>query len=108
MLTLLSNICLWLYSILLLAYPPAFRWEYGEEMTQLFRDMLQDSIRQRGCWGILEVWFCVLPDWVSTVRQQRLLAGSYYRARWIFARVVQAAIALIFLAFGFVYWFYVR
>lgn len=106
--TLLSNISVWLYSILLLAYPPTFRWEYGQEMMQLFRDMLQDSIRQRGCLGILEVWFCVLPDWVTTVRQQRLLAANYYRYRWIFTRVLQAVIALIFLVFGLVYWFYAK
>lgn len=106
--TLLSNISVWVYRILLLAYPPTFRWEYGQEMMQLFRDMLQDAIRQRGCWGILEVWFWVLPDWVVTVRQQRLLVGNYYRHRWIFSRMVQAAIALIFVAFGFVYWLYVR
>lgn len=106
--TLLSNISVWLYSILLLAYPPAFRWEYGQEMIQLFRDMLQESIRQRGCLGILEVWFCVLPDWVTTVRQQRLIAGSYYRSKWIFIRAVQAIIPMLFLAFGFAYWFYAR
>lgn len=105
---LLRDISVWFYSILLLAYPPIFRWEYGQEMTQLFRDMLQDSIRQRGCLGILEVWFWVMPDWVTTVRQQRLLAANYYRSRWVFARVLQGAIALFFLAFGFVYWFYAQ
>jgi hypothetical protein len=106
MLTWLSNISVWAYSILLLAYPPAFRWEYGEEMMQLFRDMLQDSIRRRGCLGILEVWFCVLPDWVITVRQQRLMAGSYYRSKWILIVAIQVIIAMIFLGFGFVYWLY--
>lgn len=108
MLTLSVNISVWFYSILLLAYPPSFRWEYSQEMMQLFRDMLRDSIRERGCLGILEVWFCVLLDWGTTVRQQRLISGSYYRYKWIFTRAIQAIIALFFLWFGLVYWFYAR
>lgn len=106
MLTLLIKFSVWLYSLLLLAYPPSFRWEYSQEMLQVFRDMLQDAIRQRGCLGIVEVWFCVLPDLITTVQQQHLLAGSYYRYKRTLLRVLQVAIATIVLAFGCVYWFY--
>lgn len=106
--TILINASLGLYSILLLAYPPLFRWEYGTEMMQLFRDMLQDAQQQRGCLGILEVWLCVLPDWVTTVRQQRLLAGNYYRSRRTLNRVIQTIFTAIILISGFVYWFYAK
>lgn len=98
----------YLYSILLLAYPPSFRWDYGEEMRQMFRDMMRDAIRRRGCLGIVEVWFCVLPDLVTTVRQQHLFVGSYYRYRKIAIGIGQAIFSTIFLVCGFVYWFYVK
>ena len=38
---------LWLYRLLLAAYPTAFRQEYGEAMTQLFRDTVLDGYRRR-------------------------------------------------------------
>jgi hypothetical protein len=106
--TIALKFSLWLYSILLLAYPLLFRWEYGAEMMQLFRDMLQEASQQRGCLGIVEVWLCVLPDWVTTVRQQRLLAGSYYRPRSTLNKVVQGVFTAIILIGGFVYWFYAK
>lgn len=106
--TWLINVSVWLYSLLLLTYPPTFRWEYGEAMTQLFRDMLRDGIRQKGCLGIVEVWVCISADWMATVRQQHLFAGSYYRFHRTLVRVMQGIIAAIFLIGSSVYWWYIR
>lgn len=41
-----------LYRLLLRAYPPAFRAEYGREMVLLFRDQCQESdVRTLGFWA---------------------------------------------------------
>ena len=62
----------WLYRLLLAAYPAAFREEYGPEMIQVFRDTMRDEHRRRGLWGLLMVWLRTLADFsVSVVRQHR-------------------------------------
>jgi hypothetical protein len=63
---------LWLYRLLLAAYPAPFRAEYGPEMFQVFRDTARDEYRQRGLWGLLIVWLRTLADFtVSVIHQHR-------------------------------------
>jgi hypothetical protein len=59
-----------LYRLLLAAYPAAFRREYGEAMSQLFRDTALDGYRQRGVWGLLAVWLRTLGDFTISVGRQ--------------------------------------
>lgn len=56
------------YRRLLVLYPPSFRREYGEPMTQLFGDRVRDR-------GSLRAWAGVLPDLVRTVPTQRIEAA---------------------------------
>ena len=51
-----------LYPTLLLAYPAAYRREYGPVMLQLFRDLCRDAFQQRGVAGFLWLVGCVLVD----------------------------------------------
>jgi hypothetical protein len=45
-----------IYHLLLRAYPPDFRAEYGREMVQLFRDQCQESdVRTLGFWAAV-IW----------------------------------------------------
>jgi hypothetical protein len=46
----------WIYRLLLLAYPPDFRAEYGREMVLLFRDQCRESdVRTIGFWAAV-IW----------------------------------------------------
>jgi len=78
-----------LYTLLLLIYPRSFRREYGELMIQLFRDLMRDGIRQRGCLGAIpygiaalhEVWWRVVAQLPATAWQQHLLASGKRRRK---------------------------
>jgi|SRR6185437_14113065 len=62
----------WLYRLLLAAYPARFRNEYGQAMVQLFRDTVREEYRRRGLRGLLVVWLRTLADFtVSVIRQHR-------------------------------------
>lgn len=68
---------MWLYRLLLAAYPASFREEYGPEMVQVFRDTARDEHRRRGLVGLLMVWLRTLADFsVSVVRQHREQAAA--------------------------------
>lgn len=54
----------YLYRILLFAYPKAYRFEYGTQMEQLFRDLCRDSYRRKGIIGLVQLWGRVLLDTV--------------------------------------------
>ena len=70
-----------LYTLLLLIYPGSFRREYGELMVQLFRDLMRDGIRQRGCLGLIKVWWRVVVEVPATAGQQHLLACGKRRRK---------------------------
>jgi hypothetical protein len=62
----------WLYRLLLTAYPTPFREEYGQAMVQVFHDTARAEHRRRGLRGLLVVWLWTLVDFsVSVVRQHR-------------------------------------
>ncbi|HBB31843.1 MAG TPA: hypothetical protein DDZ80_05585 [Cyanobacteria bacterium UBA8803] len=97
----LISVSVYLYRCLLLLYPAPFRWDYGEEMIQLFRDLCWDEIREgRGCLGLLKVWVCVLSELRGTTREQHLIAGSYYRFHHTLTRVWLVIISALFLFGG--------
>jgi PPM family protein phosphatase len=56
-----------LYQILLLAYPRAFRQEYGYEMLLVFRDAYHEATKWRGTIGVLCLWRDYFTDLVKTV-----------------------------------------
>lgn len=60
-----------LYRLLLAAYPASFRQEYGDAMTQLFRDLAGDAYRRRGLLGLAALWLRTLADFTSSVIRQR-------------------------------------
>lgn len=65
------------YRLLLAAYPPAFRNDYGEAMAQLFRDTAYDAYQRRGMLGLLSLYWRTLLDFtISVVRQQRETAAA--------------------------------
>lgn len=68
----LIAVSVWLYRLLLAAYPVPFREEYGEAMVQLFGDTARDAYRQRGLLGLSAMWLRTLADFtISVIRQHR-------------------------------------
>lgn len=62
-----------IFEFVLLAYPRAFRLEYGTEMTQLFRDCYRDS--QSGSWlRTAGFWLRMIGDVIRTAPLERLEA----------------------------------
>ena len=59
-----------LFQLLLRAYPPAFRLEYGPEMTQLFRDCYRD-IQADGLITALAFWRRMICDVIRTAPLER-------------------------------------
>jgi serine/threonine protein phosphatase PrpC len=56
-----------IYRLLLLAYPRAFREEYGSEMFLVFRDAYRETAHQQGTLGVLRLWGDFFWDFVKTV-----------------------------------------
>jgi signal peptidase I len=63
-----------LYSILLYAYPPAFRREFGGPMQQLFRDRCRDVARSSGHLPMLHFALRTIGDWFGTSVRERVSA----------------------------------
>ncbi len=64
------------YRRLLMAYPPAFREEYGQPMAQLFRDCCRDAGREGGSAQVLRLWLRTLPDLARTALSERTSEAS--------------------------------
>jgi signal peptidase I len=63
-----------LYSVLLYAYPPEFRRQYGRPMEQLLRDRCRDLARRSGGLTLLRFTGLVLAYWLRTTVRERAAA----------------------------------
>jgi succinoglycan biosynthesis transport protein ExoP len=87
---------------LLVAYPAAHREEFGEPMTQLFRDQCRDAWNLSRGWGLAWLWLRVLPDVVGTSFMEHL--DTIKRRKFMFNRIGNAFGAARFLTvFAFVF-----
>jgi hypothetical protein len=59
------------YRVLLVLYPADFRQQYGQHMTQVFRDVCRDTYRQGGAEALMSWWAAVLFDLLKTVILER-------------------------------------
>lgn len=94
----LMRLCAAAYHALLYLYPPRFRREYGPEMAQLFADLLRDTRRRNGTWGVLNLFVRALFDtiynsveeWMMTLRKDwggillTLTGFAALAAVWVF------------------------
>ncbi len=89
-----------IYRGLLRCYPAAFRQEFGDEMSLVFRELATDAWEQRGHRGLANVWVRVLIDFARTVPYQHYLARTaeghmtYSRPKTVALAVVSIATAL--------------
>jgi signal peptidase I len=85
------------YSVLLYAYPRAFRHQYGGEMTQVFRDRCGYVARRQGRPRLFRFALHTAADWLSTIFQERiaalreLIVADYGRKAARLARAVWSA-----------------
>jgi hypothetical protein len=63
-----------IYRLLLIAYPDAFRRQYGAEMAQVFYDSCRDAIAREGAVGIAEVWLRTIGDLIVSALKERAAA----------------------------------
>jgi hypothetical protein len=63
------NISTRIYGALLVAYPPEFRHEFGDQMLQVFRDCYRAEARSGSLPGF---WFRTLLDLVMTAAKERV------------------------------------
>lgn len=73
--TLMDSFCR-LYSVLLYAYPPEFRRQYGRPMEQLLRDRCRDLARSSGGLILLRFAGQVMADWLRTMVRERAAVWS--------------------------------
>lgn len=61
----------WLYGLLLRAYPATFRHAYRERMVRVFHDSCHAALQQRGLPALFPLWFYTLSDLVVTAYLER-------------------------------------
>lgn len=73
-----------LYSALLILYPAGFRREYGQHMTQLFRDVCRDVYHQGGALALIHWWAAALFDLIHTsINERRKADFTMSQAKFI-------------------------
>jgi hypothetical protein len=70
-----------LYTIMLRAYPAAFRRGYGREMALVFHDGARDAVETGGTVALVLFMLHTLRDWATTVTRERLDMDMTQRAR---------------------------
>jgi hypothetical protein len=63
---------IWLFRLLLRAYPAEFRRGYAAEKERAFRTQCREAYRLSGCVGILRLWPATLGDWLASMAGERL------------------------------------
>lgn len=93
------NISYRLYGLLLLAYPPEFRRDFGHQMLQVFRDCYRAEANNG---SLLSFWLRTLVDLVLTATKERTDSSGregVFMNRRTDAMALLASVAIIVIAF---------
>jgi hypothetical protein len=93
------NLSTRVYGLLLLAYPPEFRREFGSEMLQVFRDSYRAEARNG---SVPSFWLRTLLDLVSTAAKERVCNSGrkgVFMKRRSDAMALLGCVGIIVLAF---------
>ena len=80
------------YKLLLIAYPSAFRHEYGHQMQQVFRDCYRDEARRNSHLAIVGYWMRTLFDLALTAASEH--SESFRKDHTIMSTLRRDLIAL--------------
>ena len=87
------------YALLLRLCPRAFRAAYGDEVAQVFRQLLRDAWAERGAWGALSCFVAALGDLAAGALLEYLaLARAVLNRSGMMSRMRSSAI-LVFCAY---------
>ena len=90
------NISAKVYGFMLLAYPPDFRRQFGEQMCQVFRDSYRAEARSGSVAGF---WLRTLLDLVLTAAKERTATKGFFMNRRTDAIALLGCVAIIVIAF---------
>lgn len=62
------------YRLLLYAYPPGFRSQYGRSMVTLFRDRLRETVHRQHPPDLIHFAVDMLRDWLVTALHERIIS----------------------------------
>lgn len=62
-----------IYQSLMRVYPGSFRKKYGNEMSQVFREVMADSTQRDGVAGLVTTWIRVLGDLARSAFHEHLI-----------------------------------
>jgi hypothetical protein len=74
-----------IYGLTLLAYPSAFRREYGREMAMVFRNRARDVVERSGGWALVPFLRHVGWDWFHTTLREHNMTVRMPLVRWLAA-----------------------
>jgi hypothetical protein len=94
-----------LYRRLLVAYPNAFRREYGAHMAQVFGDCCREAAQVEGVVGLWRYWLMAFGDLIgSALAERRRQEFGMSRTVWVrlgsLAAIVGGTTAALFAVFG--------
>jgi capsular polysaccharide biosynthesis protein len=95
---LLLAISAWLYGVLLLLYPKAFRRRYAREMRRDFQELSREGLEEGGRVELVRVWTSTLSDLALTALKERgtvLTRNAYLPVEPRIVARVMAAIVLV-------------
>jgi hypothetical protein len=83
-----------IYRWLLVFYPAELRCRFGADMVEVFEDLIEDAVVERGATGIVWLWSTVLCEFVTVGLPSRLSTGAVIAVTLSFA--VSSVIAWVF------------
>src|SRR6476646_10721263 len=84
----LANSQRW-FRLLLRMYPPDFREEMGESVSEAYRDRLNDAMDRHGLAGIAGVWFMAFRDSIRNGLGERIQPAVSWRRNGDWGRDLQ-------------------
>jgi hypothetical protein len=102
------RLSVWLYCRLLIAYPQAFRREYGAQMVQVFRDCCREATATNGHVGLMRYWLIAFGDLiVSALAERRQKELHMTHTVWIrlgsLAAIIGGGMAAVFAGIDLIY-----